>query len=453
MKRKCTYILIGLLCFLGFSGEVNADSKEICVYKKTHSVENQYHCSEAITTITISYDESKNLKYNIKYNRTCSDESSDRKNTSAESAFEDWDASGEAQKNWKYFGGLGGQLGYFYDEMSGTNCPKNVLFKKANKDYICFYNDNTGKKWCEDHATNYSASRYDTAQKTDVKLGKYDNIKNPVCNRSKGLEGNDGSENTMCYMRFEYDKTNDKLLISSSTKDPAQDSSVLKTISDSDDHFTCGSYTVGQGGNALFVHRNVYLVNSNAGLASKGVVITTRSEFDKKFLEEWNKTGECPAFDIDSGGASNGNVKSDFYLLLPDAIQDCKENGCSRVDVDGFGSLRDWKYDWSSWTEIKSSYDNCEGLLGENLIALINDVLLYVKILIPVALIAFGLIDFVKAVFSSKEDDMKKAQVRFIKRLIMAVIVFIVPSIINLLMTAVDGIWAHINNSACNIWK
>lgn len=53
-----------------------------------------------------------------------------------------------------------------------------------------------------------------------------------------------------------------------------------------------------------------------------------------------------------------------------------------------------------------------------------------VKIVIPVLLIVLGIIDMFKATTSQKEDDMKKAQRIFIKRIISALLVFFVVTIV-----------------------
>lgn len=58
----------------------------------------------------------------------------------------------------------------------------------------------------------------------------------------------------------------------------------------------------------------------------------------------------------------------------------------------------------------------------------------WVKYIIPVAVIALGILDFIKAIGSDKDDEMKKAQGRFIKRLIAAALIFIVPFLIEFVL-------------------
>ena len=60
------------------------------------------------------------------------------------------------------------------------------------------------------------------------------------------------------------------------------------------------------------------------------------------------------------------------------------------------------------------------------------------KIVIPVLLVIFGMIDLGKAVVASKEDEIKKSQQILIKRVIMALIVFFVVQIVQVLVSFVS---------------
>ena len=53
-----------------------------------------------------------------------------------------------------------------------------------------------------------------------------------------------------------------------------------------------------------------------------------------------------------------------------------------------------------------------------------------VKIIIPIVLIVYGIIDVTKAVFDAK-DGLQKNLIQFAKRCIAAVLIFIAPSVIN----------------------
>ena len=61
------------------------------------------------------------------------------------------------------------------------------------------------------------------------------------------------------------------------------------------------------------------------------------------------------------------------------------------------------------------------------------------KIAIPVLLVILGMIDLLKGVTAQKEDEIKKGQQTFIKRLIAAVIVFFVFTIVQIVVSFAAG--------------
>ena len=73
------------------------------------------------------------------------------------------------------------------------------------------------------------------------------------------------------------------------------------------------------------------------------------------------------------------------------------------------------------------------GFSGE-LMAWIRNIIKYMKYFLPVIVIVLGILDFIKAIASSSDDDMKKAQGKFVKRLIAAALVFLVPLIIGFIL-------------------
>lgn len=56
-----------------------------------------------------------------------------------------------------------------------------------------------------------------------------------------------------------------------------------------------------------------------------------------------------------------------------------------------------------------------------------------VKVIIPILLVAFGMIDLAKAVIGNDEKVMKEAQTKFIKRIVYAVIIFFIVAIVQLI--------------------
>lgn len=73
-----------------------------------------------------------------------------------------------------------------------------------------------------------------------------------------------------------------------------------------------------------------------------------------------------------------------------------------------------------------------------------------VKIIIPIALIVLGIIDFSKSVTSSDEKIQKKTTHLFLKRLLYAILVFLVPWIVEVLMVTIGNAFGEeVNFTDC----
>ncbi len=78
-------------------------------------------------------------------------------------------------------------------------------------------------------------------------------------------------------------------------------------------------------------------------------------------------------------------------------------------------------------------FDKTEGHLGYY----IDEGLGILQIAAPLIVIIYGSIDLFKAVVAPSEDKMRNAQQMLIKRIVIAVCLFLVPSLVKLLLTAV----------------
>ncbi len=70
---------------------------------------------------------------------------------------------------------------------------------------------------------------------------------------------------------------------------------------------------------------------------------------------------------------------------------------------------------------------------------LVSTIVTLVKVGVPILLIIFGMLDLGKAVMAQKEDEIKKGWQTFIKRIIAAVVVFLVIFIVQLVFNLVAG--------------
>lgn len=102
---------------------------------------------------------------------------------------------------------------------------------------------------------------------------------------------------------------------------------------------------------------------------------------------------------------------------------------------------------------MQSAVDFCNGL--DQVIVLLKNAVNLLQWLIPIGLILFGLIDLGKAVVAGKEDEMKKAQGTLIKRVIYAIAVFLVVTIVTFVMGLVGSTewrecWNNVGGSNSN---
>lgn len=65
---------------------------------------------------------------------------------------------------------------------------------------------------------------------------------------------------------------------------------------------------------------------------------------------------------------------------------------------------------------------------------LVSTIITVIKIAVPVLLVIFGMLDLMKGIIASKEEEIKKGRQIFIKRLIAGALVFLVFTIVQLII-------------------
>ena len=70
---------------------------------------------------------------------------------------------------------------------------------------------------------------------------------------------------------------------------------------------------------------------------------------------------------------------------------------------------------------------------ASSVVQIIGYVLLIVKIVVPLIIIIFGSIEFGKAVTSGDQKDINETLMRLLKRIIIGIVIFILPSIVRII--------------------
>ena len=81
----------------------------------------------------------------------------------------------------------------------------------------------------------------------------------------------------------------------------------------------------------------------------------------------------------------------------------------------------------------------------------VHTIIVAIKIAVPVLLVIFGMLDLFKGITAQKEDEIKKGQQLFIKRLITAAIIFFVVSVVQLIVSFVSGEQGIMSCASCFI--
>lgn len=429
MKKLYIYLLLSFVCFFGFSMGVGAQI--ICEYKLNEMTVAEEENNDGFSGKSGKIDESSDYYFNVDVIYDSLRESGKQYYVTI---------NGTPIKNGKLKENFGGKE--FEDNLSKEDaarfengkCPDNVWVKHQT---ITKKGINVANYLYSFSNTSGALTSYTKVPNTNKYSGKKDGKNSSVLKDKQTCEftlpycDKDGKEG-ICYYKVVYNDANRSLDIHYGTNKDK-----LFVLNSNLTTYTCGSMND--------------LRNFGLGMGSTNVLISNRQQFNEKFIEYWEKSPDsCETI---YNTSKKCNTISSNSSILPDAKELCENGGCDNYESKDFVNLEDWNYDWAGWYNKENEYNNCESLIGDKITATINDILLYVRILIPLLLIGLGVADFVKAMISPDETAMKKAQNKFLKRLIIAAVIFLIPSLVNLLFDLVNGVWAHINNSACNIWN
>lgn len=91
---------------------------------------------------------------------------------------------------------------------------------------------------------------------------------------------------------------------------------------------------------------------------------------------------------------------------------------------------------------------SCE-IFDDNLREIINGVMDIIRIAIPLLLILLIGVDFGKAIFASDDKAISKAKKNAITRIIIAIVIYFVPTLINLVFNIANDVWADAHYEIC----
>ncbi len=128
------------------------------------------------------------------------------------------------------------------------------------------------------------------------------------------------------------------------------------------------------------------------------------------------------------------NIKSQCKAMLQSYDYSAGQKHC----IDDCVKIKDILDSYKEGTDLVSdSSSSSPGACGfsARLVAWIILIVRWIRYIIPILVIVLGILDFIKAVGTDKDDEMKKAQKHFIIRLIAAALIFVIPYILEFIIT------------------
>ena len=307
------------------------------------------------------------------------------------------------------------------DNLNNMNrCPRYSYIDFSGGNEICFDSNGTGCKKIEEDQKSSSSRKIEFGTKENSKLiddkvsdyKNYDNTFKGSCDKDNALASQYGGfcryvNSDLDYILVYYNDTS---------------STITMYLRKENKYYT--------------------ILNGNS--------ITIGSLNAKKswtYYNEINGLKSCPSeLYIKENFITNADMY--FYYIYGD-------KSLITEDIITIGISTDYKLNQcngNSSTTTTPSKNGCE-LIPSKIREYINTAMTYIRIAVPILLVGLIIFDFVSALFAASEDKMKKAQGKILKRIIIAVVIFFVPTLINLLFNIVNDVWSNANYEICGLDK
>ena len=162
---------------------------------------------------------------------------------------------------------------------------------------------------------------------------------------------------------------------------------------------------------------------------------------------EWNRSYSKCVIKIKTENGANGkvSVSRDCSSLSESACN--SDNSCTWNKTQGCinktasasnGSNNNNSSSNNNSSNSDSTYETCGGLLGSFADDL-EDILKAMRIIAPILVLALSTYEYITVVLSKDADSLKKANSKLIKRLVLMLLLFFLPTIINLFIHLMLG--------------
>lgn len=173
-------------------------------------------------------------------------------------------------------------------------------------------------------------------------------------------------------------------------------------------------------------------------------VVNGLSRYDTAIADYKNCTDkQCKAAKIKKINVEEKQLKTACTNVLSNYTYNEMQTDCIQSCLNLQSTLNDKKQGTDLYKEFESKNANCR--LSARLVDWIMKFVNWMRYIVPVLLILLSILDYIKAIAADSEDEVKKVTSKFVKRLIVAVLIFLVPLLLEFLL----GIFGINANNFC----
>ena len=175
-------------------------------------------------------------------------------------------------------------------------------------------------------------------------------------------------------------------------------------------------------------------VNINCGSLEAEVLKYSRYITEYKTCNDFN----CKTVNKGFINTTQDRIKDKCDSILKGQKYTENEKECINECINMGDTIANYK----KGTDLEDNYsykDHCG--FGQKLVAWIENVFRWIKYIVPVILIILTILDFMSAMTGEKEDEMKKAQKHLVTRLIAIVLIFLLPLLIQFILTKMGFVY------------
>lgn len=201
-----------------------------------------------------------------------------------------------------------------------------------------------------------------------------------------------------------------------------------------------------------------FLVGNDEKTKITSLIEEGSKDLDKRILD-----ADCSTFNIYLTGIQNaaangcdGNAEFDKrYLELVDLCNSYRQTAhyanSSNGEVKAKSCSTACSYLYAQIDKMcgKSGPGPGCGSLGHKIVSWLFKIIKFVRYAIPALLIILSILDYIKAIASDSEDEMKKVVSRFSKRLIAAALIFIIPFVLEFILNIFNLPGLNADNLFC----